>query len=152
MTNLPERHDCCSQGDSRDGIEVGKVREDKMNRSKDHDEVSGLDVFAIFSVLAHKVMDFLQWFSSSDHVHNVHTNFTYQLLWHHNPETQLLPKGMLPQLMVPVKPFPRDHLMHLHHLPQCVECDYPWQHKNHHTRTPVTQEITKLTYEYNFFL
>ena len=134
---LPQRHDCCSQWDARDGIEVGKVCENEVNRGKYHDEIANLHWLASF---AQKVMNLLQWFPSRNHVHDVRTNLTYQLLWHHNPQPKLLTKGMLPQLVVPVKPFSRDHLMHLHHLPQCVQCYYPWQYKNNHTGTPAIRK------------
>ncbi|KAI7742124.1 hypothetical protein M8C21_026444 [Ambrosia artemisiifolia] len=44
----------------------------------------------------------------NDHVNNVYTNFYNQLLWNNNVETEFFPKSMLPELMVPVKSFPRD--------------------------------------------
>ena len=42
---------------TRDGVEVGKMGENEMNRCKDHDEVSKLDILAIF---AHQIVEFLQ--------------------------------------------------------------------------------------------
>lgn len=39
MCNIPQGHDCRCQGDTRDGVEVGKVRQHKVNRGKNHDEI-----------------------------------------------------------------------------------------------------------------
>ena len=88
--------------------------EHEMNRGEDHDEVGKFDRFA---GTADGVMEFLQWFSSGHHVHYVYAHFNDKLLRHHNVEAELLAEGMLTQFVVSVKPFPRNHLVHLHHLP-----------------------------------
>ena len=53
---VPQGHDCCSQRNTGNGVEVGKVGEHKMDRGIDHDEVGKLDVFAVF---AHQTVEFM---------------------------------------------------------------------------------------------
>ena len=119
---IPQGHDGGGQRDAGDGIETGKVGENKMNGCKDHDEVGGFDRLA---VSAQKIMDLLQGLPTCDHVHYVHANFHHQLLGHHYPKPKLFSKSMLTQLMVPVKPLPFHHFMHFHHLPQGIQSDDP---------------------------
>lgn len=44
--DLPQGHDSSSQGDTRDGVKVGKKRKDKVNGAEDYDEVCSLDGLA----------------------------------------------------------------------------------------------------------
>ena len=66
--------------------------EDKVTRSKYHDEVGGPEPSA---VRTNNIVELLQGFASGDHVHNVNTHFYNQLLRHHNPEAKLFTEGML---------------------------------------------------------
>ena len=111
---VPEGHDSSCQRDPRDGVEVRQLREDEVDRGEDHDEVGALDRLA---VKADGVVELLERCSTGDHVDDVHPNLDNQLLGNHDPETELFPKGMLPELMVSVEPLSRDHLVHLDHLP-----------------------------------
>lgn len=72
VNKVPQGHDSSSKRDKSDGVEAREMGKKEVNRSKDHDEVSGLDGLA---VMASQVMDLLQRVATSNHVHNVHTNF-----------------------------------------------------------------------------
>lgn len=106
-----------------------------MHRAKYHNP-KGCVFFQIAVALADQSIEFLQRFASCHHVHNVHTHLHNELLWHHNPESQLWAKSLLTKFMIPIKPLARHHLMHFHHLPKCIECDNPRKHQNNHSRTP----------------
>ena len=47
MMNLPQGHYSCGQGDERQGMEVGKMRDDKMDGSEDHDEEGEPNILAL---------------------------------------------------------------------------------------------------------
>jgi len=70
-------------------------------------------------------MELLERFSTSDHVNNVDPNLDDYLLWNNNPKAELLPEGMLAELMVAIKTLSWHHLMHFNHLPQGIQGDDP---------------------------
>ena len=94
-----------------------------MDGGEDHDEVGELDVLAL--VVADHVVELLERVAAGDHVNDVEADLDHELLRHHDPETELVAKGVLPQLVVPVESLPGYHLVHLHHLPQRVHRDDP---------------------------
>ena len=118
----PQGHDSGGEGDAPDGVEIGEVGEDQVDASEADDEVGGP---GFLGVGPDGVVGLLQGLAAGDHVHNVGSDLHHQLLRHHDPQPQLLPECVLPQLMVPVEPLPRHHLVHLHHLPQRVQRYYP---------------------------
>nr|GMC59326.1 hypothetical protein C2845_PM13G01850 [Ipomoea batatas] len=101
----------------QNGVEVGEVSEDKMDRGEDHNEIGEFDLFA---VLADDVMELLEGLSSSNHVHNIHSNLNNELLGDDDPEAEFLAKGVLPQLVISVEAFAFNHFVHLNHLPESV--------------------------------
>ena len=119
---VPEGHDGGGQGDAGDGVEVGELGEDEVDGGEDHDEVGELDGFA---VRADDVMELLERLAAGDHVHDVDADLHHQLLRHHDPQPELVPEGVLPELVVPIEALTGHHLMHLHHLPQRVQGDDP---------------------------
>lgn len=119
---VPQGHDSSSKRDTGDGIEIGKMRENKMNRSKYHNEIS---LFDLGARRAEGVIEFLQGLATSNHIHNINTDLNHKLLRHHNVKPKLLPKRILAQFMVPVKPLPWNHLVHLNHLPKRVQSHHP---------------------------
>lgn len=85
-----------------------------MNGGEDHDEVSLFDGLA---GTADRVMEFLERFSSRDHIHYIDAHFHDELLRHDDVEAELLAEGILTEFMVSVEPFPRNHFVHFDHLP-----------------------------------
>lgn len=115
---LPERHDGGGEGDAGDGVEVREVGEDEVDGGEDDDEVRGFDLGAVG---ADSFMDLLEGLAAGDHVDDVDANLDSELLRNHDPKAKLLAERVLAQLVVPVEPLPRHHLVHLHHLPQRVQ-------------------------------
>jgi len=69
---LPQGHDGSGKRDNGDGVETGEMRDDKVNRGKDHDEIGKFDFFV---VRPDSIMSLLQRFPSSDHIHYTRTHF-----------------------------------------------------------------------------
>jgi hypothetical protein len=105
-----------------------------VDGGEDHDEVGGLDVLAL--ALADHVVELLERLPAGDHVHDVDADLDDELLRDDDPEADLLPKGVLPELVVPVEPLAGHALVHLHHLPQRVERDHPRDHQHRDARAP----------------
>jgi len=99
-----------------------------VDRGKDHDEVGGLDVVLAVAprvITDQDVVELLQRLAAGDHVDDVDADLDNKLLRHDDPQAQLLAKGMLTKLVVPVEPLAWYHLVHLNHLPQRIERDDP---------------------------
>lgn len=110
--------------------------EEELDGGEHHDEVGGPDRPAFGADGGVELLDRL---ASGDHVHDVGPNLHHELLRHHDPQAELRPKGVLPQLMVPVEPLPGDHLVHLDHLPEREQGYGPRHDQGGHTRPPGIQ-------------
>ena len=104
-----------------------------MDGAEDHDEVSELDGLAVGT---DDVVELLEGLAAGDHVDDVDAHLHDQLLRDDDPEAELVAEGVLPQLVVPIEPLPRHHLVHLHHLPQSIQGDDPRQNQHSDARSP----------------
>lgn len=107
----------------------------ELNGGEDHDEESGPDGLAAG---ADGGVGLLEGLASGDHVDDVGPDLHHQLLRDHDPEPELLPEGVLPQLVVPVEPPPGDCLVHLDHLPQREQGYDPRQQQDRNAGSPMS--------------
>jgi hypothetical protein len=119
-------------------VEVGELGEHELDGGEDHDEIRELDVLA--PLVADHLVELLQGLAAGDHVDDVQADLHHQLLRHDDPEAQLLAERVLPQLVVPVEPLARHHLVHLHHLPQRVHRDDPGQDQRRDANPPANRD------------
>lgn len=135
---LPEGHQCCNKWNSFQGVEIWSLWEDQLHRCKDNNEICLSNRSECRSCYIKKL---LQWFSSSDHIHNICSHLNNKLLWSHNPEPELRAERILPQFMIAIEPLTGQCLMHLNHLPQWVQCDQPWDRQCKDSRNPEPLEM-----------
>lgn len=119
---VAEGHDGGGEGDGGDGGEVGKLGEEELDGAEDGNPV-GLSEGG--ASRAGRLHEFLQALAAGDHVDDVAPNLDDQLLGEHHPEAQLGAEGVLPELVVPVEPHPRDGFVEVDHLPHGVEGHTP---------------------------
>jgi hypothetical protein len=100
-----------------------------VDGAEDDDPVGEADVLA--AAPADEVVELAQALPAGDHVHDVGADLDDELLRHDDPEPEPLAERVLPELVVAVEALAGDHLVHLHHLPQCVQCDHE-RHDDHH--------------------
>lgn len=112
--NIRQGHHGGTEGNAGDRVEVGEMAKEEVNRAENQDPYCGADRLAVF---AQQLMHFLQRLPSRDHVHDTRPDLDHQLLRYHNVKPEFLPKRVLSQLVIPVEPSPRNHLVHFDHLP-----------------------------------
>ena len=130
---VPERHDRGGEGDERDGVEVGELREEQVDGGEDHDPGAGPERVAVG---ARDGVALLQRLAAGDHVDDADADLDDELLRDDDPEAELVAEGVLAELVVAVEALARDALVHLHHLPQRVQRDHPRQEHRHHAGAP----------------
>jgi hypothetical protein len=130
---VPERHDRGCEGDERDGVEIWELREEQLDGGEDHDPGAGVEGLA---VRASDGVALLEGLAAGDHVDDAAADLHDELLRDDDPKAQLVAERVLAQLVVAVEALPRDALVHLNHLPQCVQGDHPRQEHGHNAGTP----------------